>query len=631
MSRQKWVLILGLVLVAGASIACRAPATPAPAVGLLPVLPADTGTPPAAPPPAASTATPPPASPKFPATLPPPTSTSVPPTRTPHPPARTIAPPAQTGKGPVIVNGMEWAAGYDHGPSGATSWILTDTLPSTADLAIRLLEPIQVVPGETTAYTLTIHNRGPAPATGIVLTNGLPKGVMPVWTQPAQPWCGRQGRTVSCAVGDLRAGDTTTITLDLSVGGTQTLITNTQLAGVTLDLSAPNCTIDSTQFSVTCRLTRLPAGADAQVRIGASVDARITGTLSNTATVTANETDPNPSNNRATLTMTVSAAAPVTDTPVPLTTDLVVHADGPSSVIAGQPFTYTYTITNRGELDATGVHFEDVLPPTANLYAFSPSPPLCEQRGDVLACSLRDPDTGKIITLTLVITGHAGQPMQISLDPLTPGWPICSVLKERTWLHIVNCELGTLKRGQTIPVQVGLVAVGVQERMMTNTVSASANEADLNSRDNTITATIGVQVRADLSVRSAISGPAIAGKPLSYTLTVANMGPSDADGVVVTDTLPMSTRLVSAVPSQGDDCRIEPKNAMTGTVICRLGQLSGGETATVTIVLAVDESFTPALPKTISHFAKVVSEQADPNLGNNELKEAIPVSAGTKD
>ena len=432
-------------------------------------------------------------------------------------------------------------------------------------------------------------------------------------------------------MGDLRASDAATITLDLSVGGTQTFITNTQLAGVTIDLSAPNCTIDSPQFSDTCRLTNLPAGADTQIRIGASVDARITGTFINTATVTANEADPNPANNRATFTMTVGVASPVTVTSVPPTTDLVVQADGPSSVIAGQPFTYTFTITNRGELDATGVRFEDVVPSTANLYAYAPRLPRCEQRGDVLACSLRDPDSGETITFTLVITGNAGQPMRIGPDQPMPGWPICSVLKERTWLHIVNCELGTLKRGQTIPVQVSLVAIGVQERMMTNTVSVSANEADLNSRDNTITATIGVQVRTDLSVRSAISGPAIADKPLSYTLTVANMGPSDADGVVLTDTLPMSTRLVSSVPSQGNDCRIEPKNATAGTVICRLGQLSGGKQATVTIVLAVDESLTPALAKTISHLAKVVSEQADPNLSNNELKESIPVSAGVKE
>ncbi len=519
----------------------------------------------------------------------------------------------------------------DHNPSDATSRIVTDTLPFAANIAIQVLEPIQVVPGETTVYTLTIRNQGPAPATGIVLTHVLAKGAIPVWTQPAQPWCDRHDRSVSCAIGDVRSSDMTSITLDLSVGGTQTHVTNTQLAGVTFDLSMPNCTTDSSHPSVTCHQTRLPAGADAQIRVGASLDAQMTGTLINSATITANEADLDLSNNAATFTMTVGAATPVTVTPVPTTTDLVMQADGPSNVIAGQPFTYTYTITNRGELDATSVHFEDALPPIVNLYSYSPGLPHCDQRGDILTCSFHDPDSGETITFTLAIIGNAGQPVRIVPDQPMPGWPICTVLKERTWLHIVKCELGTLKRGKATRVQLGLVAIGVQEQLMTNAASVNAHEADLKSSDNTITATMAVRVRADLSIGSAISGPAVAGKPLSYTLTVTNDGPSDADGVVLTDTLPMSTQLVSAIPSQGDDCQVERKNATTDAVACRLGQLSGGKIATVTIVLAADEALTPASAKSIVHSVQVVAEQVDPDPGNNELIESIPVSIETKE
>jgi uncharacterized repeat protein (TIGR01451 family) len=382
---------------------------------------------------------------------------------------------------------------------------LTDTLtvtghgPSAADLGIRVPGPVQVVPGETAIYTLTVRNHGPAPATGIVLTDVLPNGVIPVWTQPAQPLCGRQGRNVSCDVGDLRAGDAATVTLDLSAGGTETPITGTQLAGVTLDLSAPTCAVDqdSTQPHVTCRLTNLQPGAEAQIGIGVGVDAGITGSLVHTVTVAANEADANRSNNRATFTMTAGAAGPVTVTAIPTTPDLVVQADGPSIVVAGQPFTYTFTISNRGALDATGVTFEDVIPPDMNLIAYAPGLPLCEQRDDELTCYLRDPDSGETITFTLVISGHAGQPMKMGLDPLTPGWPMCFVLKERTWLHIVQCELGVLKHGQATHVQLVLSAIGVQERTTANTASVSAHEAEGNLLDNTSTVTISVQVGAD--------------------------------------------------------------------------------------------------------------------------------------
>jgi uncharacterized repeat protein (TIGR01451 family) len=144
--------------------------------------------------------------------------------------------------------------------------------------------------------------------------------------------------------------------------------------------------------------------------------------------------------------------------------------------------------------------------------------------------------------------------------------------------------------------------------------------------DNTHTATIAVQARADLSVSSAISGPAVGGQPLTYTLTVANAGPSDAAGVVLADTLPLGTKLVSAAPSQGKGCGIEPEDTATGTVICSLARLNSGETATVAIVVAVDKSLIPALAEPIVHFARVVAEQADPNHSNNELTQAIPVS-----
>jgi hypothetical protein len=93
----------------------------------------------------------------------------------------------------------------------------------------------------------------------------------------------------------------------------------------------------------------------------------------------------------------------------------------------------------------------------------------------------------------------------------------------------------------------------------------------------------------------------------------------------------MSTRLVSAIPSLGDDCRVERKNATTDAVVCRLGQLSGGQTATVMIILAADEALTPASAKSIVHSVQVVAEQVDPDPSNNELVESIPVGIETKE
>lgn len=549
-------------------------------------------------------------------------------------PARTVTPTPIPTHTPLPMDTVD-----PHSPPPSelltTASTVTDPGPSDADLSLRVSGPVQVLSGETTLYTLTVHNHGPAPATSIVLTDVLPTGLIPIWTQSAQPVCGRQERGVRCDLGDLGESDAITVTLDLSVGGTESLATSTQLAGVTLDLSTPTCAIvqDSIPAHVTCRLARLKPGANAHMRIGVGVNAWTKGPFVHTATVTANETDANPSNNRTISTITVGAGGPVAATVIPSTADLVVQADGPSSVIAGQPFTYTFTVANRGSLDATGVTFEGVLPPATDLDAYAPGLPPCQQRDDVLTCTLRDPDSSETVTFTLVIIGHAGQPMIIEPDALMPGWPICTVLHERTFLHVVNCELGVLKPGQETHVQMVLTAKGVQERAMANTVSVSANEAELNPLDNTNTATITVQTRADLTLWSAISGPAVAGETLSYTLTVANLGPSDANDVILADTLPLGASLVSAVPSQGDDCRIEQDEPSTTErteslhVICSLARLNASETADVTIVVAVDEMLTPALAEEIIHSARVVSEQTDLNPGDNVLTESIPVSA----
>jgi uncharacterized repeat protein (TIGR01451 family) len=372
---------------------------------------------------------------------------------------------------------------------------LTSTEPGsrTADLAI------QAIPGETSVYTLTVRNLGPDPATGIVLTDVLPSEVTPLWAEPTQSVCRRQERDVNCDLGNLQAGDAVTVTLDLTVGGGETLITDTQLARVTLTPSVPVCKIDqdSHPHQVTCRLSRLQPGAEAHVRVGTAVPASTSEPLVHTATVAANEADPVPSNNQTTLPFTVGTVGPVEATVVPTTTNLLIQAEGPTSVTAGQPFTYTYIISNQGALDATRVWFEDAVPSDMNLVAYAPGVPECEQQGDTFTCALRDPDSGETVTLTLVITGHGGQPMQMSIDPLRPGWPVCWVIKERTWLHIVQCQLGDLDPGQVRRVQLVLVAIGEQERTSVNTASAHANGADSNPVGSTSTVTITIQAGAE--------------------------------------------------------------------------------------------------------------------------------------
>lgn len=115
---------------------------------------------------------------------------------------------------------------------------------------------------------------------------------------------------------------------------------------------------------------------------------------------------------------------------------------------------------------------------------------------------------------------------------------------------------------------------------------------------------------ADLALGMAATAKKKNDRSITYTITVQNVGPSNAHEVVVTDTLPPETRFVSATPSQGS-C-VAPPPGSTGTVTCNLGFLVNSTSATAGIEVTV------VVRKTsVSNTASVKSSTPDPNLANN--------------
>src|SRR3954447_4481420 len=86
---------------------------------------------------------------------------------------------------------------------------------------------------------------------------------------------------------------------------------------------------------------------------------------------------------------------------------------------------------------------------------------------------------------------------------------------------------------------------------------------------------------ADLSIDKSDGGQytqdsVVVGGEITYTITVANLGPDTANGVEVTDDLPSQLDFVSFGPSQGS-CKGSNK------ITCTLGTIANGAGATVTI------------------------------------------------
>ncbi len=121
-----------------------------------------------------------------------------------------------------------------------------------------------------------------------------------------------------------------------------------------------------------------------------------------------------------------------------------------------------------------------------------------------------------------------------------------------------------------------------------------------------ITVVVPVNPLANLSIAaSAAPNPAVVGEPLTYTLTVVNLGPSNAPSVVVSDTIPAGSSFVEAVPSQGS------ASFAAGVVTVNLGTISNGASATVTVTV------TPTSSGFKTNSATVSAISGDLDLSNN--------------
>jgi uncharacterized repeat protein (TIGR01451 family) len=96
--------------------------------------------------------------------------------------------------------------------------------------------PDPVASGSTLTYTLSVQNSGPAPSTGVVVTDRLPGQVTLLSATATTGSCSASGATVTCRLGDLPAGQTRSVTIRVGVGGAARTMANSATAdGVTTD------------------------------------------------------------------------------------------------------------------------------------------------------------------------------------------------------------------------------------------------------------------------------------------------------------------------------------------------------------------------------------------------------------
>ena len=116
----------------------------------------------------------------------------------------------------------------------------------------------------------------------------------------------------------------------------------------------------------------------------------------------------------------------------------------------------------------------------------------------------------------------------------------------------------------------------------TATVSAAVTDPDLSN--NTATDTDEITPLADLLVSKTVSAPKITlGDPVTYTIRVRNLGPSDAQEVVVKDQIPQGLSVLESSSEVGS-CAVS-----NNTVLCNLGTLKVGQDVTITVVVNANQ------------------------------------------
>jgi uncharacterized repeat protein (TIGR01451 family) len=167
-----------------------------------------------------------------------------------------------------------------------------ETTPASADLELHQSHtPEPVAVGQSVTYTLTAGNLGPSDATGVIVTDHLPTGLLLVSARSTQGDCNVADGLVTCHLGSLAAGATVTITIVGTPQVAGTFSNSASVGGNEVDPAALNNT------SVQPTTVVGPPTAEAQSVIlaqGTSVPITLTGSDPNTPpfpliyTVTAN-------------------------------------------------------------------------------------------------------------------------------------------------------------------------------------------------------------------------------------------------------------------------------------------------------------------------------------------------------
>lgn len=538
-----------------------------------------------------------------------------------------------------------------------------------ADLAVtKTHRPDPAIAGEQLYYDVTVTNNGPDAAPAVVVTDTLdPKvsyvtstltaGGVDACTANSPP--PGTGQTVTCQVGDLASGGSTTFTIKVAVApdavsgaGQPTQIVNTvSVSAVALEdpdeSNNSHTDVAIVEDRADLEVTKL-CKPDTNPRAGEPITCTVF--VDNHGPSYARQVvvdDEMLSNGTFTITDVTPALGPGTPGCTlsnvaggqKLTCRLGDLANATTSSPGRAKVTYTINTTEGQDINNVATVRSDTPDPdatnnttmlsltvesVADLALTKAGPASAVAGGPNISYDLTVTNNGPSTATNVVITDDV--PAGVTIVSVSAPGGTCNAGAPGDPFRPTTCALGTMAPSAVETMQVTVHVEPDTLGILHNDARVSSDTFDDDIDDNLATVATNVTASADLSIAKSDSpDPVVAGEELTYTIVVTNDGPSTATDVKVTDTLPAGTSFVSGVDGNGATvCAL----VQAATVVCDLGTMGPGTSKTVYLTVFVD----PSVPDgaTLTNTATVSSPTPDPNGANNTDQETTDVDTSAE-
>jgi uncharacterized repeat protein (TIGR01451 family) len=516
-------------------------------------------------------------------------------------------------------------------PAGASATEGTTVVDLVSLTLNKRARSSSVTLGSNAIFDLTVSNTGQSEATGLVLLDDLPAGLDPV-SASGDGWnCTIDAARVDCRRPVLLRSSSSVVVIEAHPRNTGSFLNRAQVVAgsnspvlasdsITVTSAVPGAGADlaidlsdsvdpagqGEEFIYAIRVRNLGPGAASGVRVINSLSAGLeslgsnsagwtcqlgtpsectlagsvasggesllnlrvraaaVGTAFNSASVTANEPDPISANNTASESTQIVAVTT-------RSADLQLSASGPASVPAGETVELLAQIRNLGPTAASNVLLRTQSTGAWSLQSGSGSGFSCIAVASAVECRVTTIAATEVVEVRLL--GRANDDASGSLEAL---------------LDVSSATLDPNPGNNGSRVAIAVV---------------SAPPPPPTSADLSIT-------------KLASADPVAFGERFSYSLTVRNNGPGQAEGVVISDLLPAGLTLVS-VSGAGLAC------AGTSAIECRASAaLAAGQQLVATVTVEA-----PSERGSIVNEASVQSGTQDPTAGNNRSSATVVVSS----